>query len=241
MAKNILPFIDDSDLLAAVGVVAQAIRETSTSTDIERNSLDAFGALFECAAHKTDLPGWIASEKGRQAQKTVQNAIGTFHQMVIGSFDGCKDLGVGNLVDIVNKKNGWLAEVKNKHNTVKGSDRKGIYDNLETALTRFSQQFGRNFCGYYVEIIPKSGDEYDEPFQPTDNKDGGKKRPLNKNIRMISGPLFYDKMTGQKDSLRKLFNAMPNILTKHFHLPCPISPADMDNLFGASFLGQSLR
>jgi len=240
MSDQYLSFIGDDALIAAVGVVFNAIVKTKANVGIEKNSLDAFSALFECASHGTDLNGWISSEKARQAQKTVQNAIGTFHQRVIGSLPGCKDLAVGKLVDVVNEENNWVAEIKNKHNTVKGSDRKVVYDNLKKALARTRQNYNRDFCGYYVEIIPKDGKAYDDPFQPTDNTKSGKKRPLNKNIRIISGPLFYDKMTGEKDALRKLFDVVPRVLTEHFRLPCPVAPEGMNNLFRASFLGDQL-
>ena len=161
--------------------------------------------------------------------------------MVVASFDGCEDLTVGAGVDVLNVKNGWVAEIKNKHNTVKGSDNKGIYDSLEKAISKYKDKHRREFCGYYVQIIPKGGESYDKPFRPSDNTKKGQKRPDNEKIRIISGPLFYEQMSGQKNALKMLFDVLPLVLKQNFGLDCKITNEEMENLFKASFLGGSLK
>ena len=54
------------------------------------NIVDPFSALFDSAISGITLSEWIKREKTRQMQKTLQNAIGTFHQNVIGSIDDGK-------------------------------------------------------------------------------------------------------------------------------------------------------
>ena len=45
-----------------------------------------------------------------------------------------------------------IAELKNKHNTMKGDARINIYDDLEKCL----KTTNKGFTGYYVEILPKN-------------------------------------------------------------------------------------
>ncbi len=241
MAKKILPFIEDNKLIEAIQEVVNAIKKAKASVDLEKNSLDVFSAVFWCAANGFNFKNWKASEQSRQAQKTIQNAIGNFHQRIIGSFDGCKDLGTGGIIDVENIEGGWVAEIKNKHNTVKGSDRKGIYDNLEGAIRNYEGQFGCQFTGYYVEIIPDGGNQYNDPFCPPDNTQQGKKRTLNENIRLMSGPLFYELMTGDMDALKKLVEVLPKVLSDHFSMHCSLSKDELGKLSNASLFGKSLE
>jgi hypothetical protein len=235
MAKTYLNFIEDANLVSALQGVVSTIEETKADVDILKNSLDAFGALFECVASGADLKTWMASEKVRQAQKTLQNSIGTFHQELIGGIDNCKTHGTGGGIDIENISASWVAEVKNKFNTVKGSDRVGIYDLLKIHIARYEKTHGKNFTGYYVEVIPKKGQSYNEPFQPTDSKRGGKKRQRNEHIRIISGPAFYDLASGTKGALKKIYKVLPKVLEDEFNLKSGLTPKEMEDLFNLTF------
>lgn len=235
MAKTYLDFIEDEKLISALQGIVTTIEETKANVDILKNSLDAFGALFECVASGADLKTWMASEKVRQAQKTLQNSIGTFHQELIGGIDGCNNLGTGGGIDVENISVGWVAEVKNKFNTVKGSDRVGIYDLLKLHIARYGKTHGKIFNGYYVEVIPKKGQIYNDPFQPTDSKKGGKKRPHDKHIRIISGPAFYDLASGTKGALKKIYKILPDVLENEFNLKSGLTPPEMEQLFKLTF------
>jgi len=235
MAKTYLNFIEDAKLISALDGVVSTIQATTASVDIHKNSLDAFGALFECVASGSNLKTWMASEKVRQAQKTLQNSIGTFHQELIGGIDNCNGLGTGGGVDVENVSAGWVAEVKNKFNTVKGSDRVGIYDLLKIHMARHEEKHGKAFTGYYVEVIPSKRQIYNEPFQPTDSKKGGKKRPRNERIRVISGPAFYDLASGTKGALKKIYKVLPKVLEDEFNLKSGLMPEEMEDLFNLTF------
>lgn len=235
MANTYLNFIEDAKLVSALQGVVSTIEETKADVDILKNSLDAFGALFECVASGADLKTWMASEKVRQAQKTLQNSVGTFHQELIGGIDNCQGLGTGGGIDVENISAGWVAEVKNKFNTVKGSDRVGIYDLLKLHMARHEEKHGKPFTGYYVEVIPSKGLVYNEPFRPTDSKKGGKKRPRNERIRVISGPAFYDLASGTKGALKKIYKVLPKVLEAEFNLKSGLTPQEMDDLFKLTF------
>ena len=105
---------------AAQAVVGDLVRKAKQSVydaspDLYKNKVDPFSALIDSMLQGIPLSNWIAQEKVRQSQKTLQNCIGDFHQSVIASFDGWEDLGTGQIIDIKNKKQKVVAEIKNKY------------------------------------------------------------------------------------------------------------------------------
>lgn len=120
-----LPYISDNDLENAVQKVVNCIREVQNKSDntLYRNVIDPFSAIFDSVVYGISFNDWLQREKVRQAQKTLQNAIGYFHQDVIGSITGWQNLSSGQLIDVCNLQKKVIAELKNKHNTVKGSDK----------------------------------------------------------------------------------------------------------------------
>ena len=142
------------------------------------------------------------------ADNPIPIAIGNFHQRVLGKIDGWEDLGVGNVADLVNHDKKIIAEVKNKYNTTKGSDKVRIYDMLSGML---AQPEFRGYTAYYVEVIPKAAKKYDTPFTPPDNTTKGR-RVENPVIRVIDGYSFYERATGIEDALSVLYAALPEII-----------------------------
>lgn len=160
----------------------------------------------------TSFDEWLLREKVRQAQKTVQNAIGEFHQKIIGSIPGWQNLGRNQLIDVCNPSQKIIAELKNKYNTVKGSERISIYDNLLYALQTPTYQ---DFTAYYVEIIPKKDGNnlYNLPFTPPDNKTKTRRDP-NPKILVIKGQDFYELASGIPGALSMLFDILPDAISK---------------------------
>ncbi len=210
MAK--LSFISDADLMITVqhllSIAAKARQKADK--DFERNVIDPFAVLFEMSGFETDSATWLAGEKNRQAQKSLQNHVGTFHQSILGLVQGWQNLGTGRVVDVINKEQRIIAEVKNKHNTVKGSDKVKVYDILESLVMPKGQQY-KDFTAYYVEIIPKSGMRYDKPFTPSDSAKGQVRRD-NPLIRQIDGYSFYSLATGEPNALEQLFDVLPEVI-----------------------------
>jgi hypothetical protein len=242
MSNSYLPFLKDDALLAAAQVVYSAFREGCEETDFEKNSLDAFGSFFETCFYGNTFKDWINAEKYRQLQKTLQNAIGTFHQVLLGSMPGCVDTGQNRGgIDILNPQHSWIAEVKNKHNTVKGSDRKLVYDNLAHYIGVYENKYSKPFTAFYVEVIPKGGRSYNEPFQPTDNLKGGQHRPKNDKIRIISGPSFYDFASGHKESLLKILLALPSVMHDKMNIKFKEKEENLFAVYKSCFEGKPLR
>jgi hypothetical protein len=205
-----LPYLSDDDLKALVKEVVDCILATQHQQEekMYENVIDPFSAIFDGVVQDFNLEDWLKKERARQVQKTVQNKIGEFHQAILGVIPGWENLGKGKIIDLRNKNLKTLAEVKNKHNTVKGSNQDVIYDDLLLAL---GQPEHYDFTAYYVEIIPKNRKVYNEPFTPSSK---GKRKPMNEKIRRISGQAFYDLATNVPGSLSMLFDVLPDVISE---------------------------
>lgn len=208
-----LKWIDDSVLVEVVGrlLSAAAAAKKSSETNFNKNVIDPFSAVFEIAGFGIDHRTWQVSEKTRQAQKTLQNSIGNFHQAILGNVKGWDNLNIGNVVDLVSTEQRILAEVKNKHNTVKGNNLGDLYKALEGLVNPKSSRY-KDFKAYYVTIIPKRPQRFDKPFTPSDARTGIK-YPTNENIRIIDGASFYSLVTNEKEALSQLFKVLPSIIS----------------------------
>lgn len=210
-----LNFISEKALAGEV----QSILEVAISArkkaikNIDRNVIDPFAALFEMAGFQANAETWLLSEQTRQAQKTLQNHIGNFHQRILGSVSGWTNLDTREVVDLVCPKKKIIAELKNKHNTVKKSDEYHIYDNLHNMVSKKGHKY-RGFTAYYVKIIPLGAQKYNKEFIPPDNTTGSR-RPANSLIREIDGYSFYELVTGEKDALKKLFQILLDTIKEY--------------------------
>jgi hypothetical protein len=207
-----LSFISDEALENNVShllKVATQAREKAES-EFGRNVIDPFAVLFELSGFNASTEIWLNSEQNRQAQKSLQNHIGIFHQNILGSAPGWEDLGTGGIVDIANPERKLIAEVKNKHNTLNASGKAKIYEQLTNLVMPKGQQY-KGYTAYYVEIIPKKAIRYDKPFTPSDAGSGTPK-PANGLIRQIDGYSFYALATGIADALEQLFLALPDVI-----------------------------
>lgn len=209
-----LKYISNEKLLAVVGGFLEKAKiiYSEAESKLDSNKLDPYSALFESVLQNLDYDEWLKLETGRQAQKSISNALGDLHQSLVGGIDGWEDLGTGRMVDVRNKEKKIVADIKNKHNTVTGQHLPRLYDELGNAL-RVPEYDG--FTAYYVQIIPKRID-LNRCFTPSDNQAGGTHRPENKSIREISGVLFYEIATGEENALYDLYKILPKVLKAEF-------------------------
>lgn len=209
-----LNFITDDQLDAAVLHLLQKAADASKNTakKFGKNVIDPFSVLFEMGGFHLSEVDWQKSETYRQAQKSLQNHVGYFHQTVLASMPGWIDLGKnGGQVDLLCTEKKIIAEIKNKHNTVRGADLSTLYDELKNLVMPKSSKY-QHYTAYYVAIIPKKTNKtYDKAFIPSAKSEGAK-RPENPLIRQIDGKSFYAKVTGDADALEKLFNVLPDVI-----------------------------
>lgn len=209
-----LSFIDDQTLENIVDHVLQKGHKARIKSHekIDHNVIDPFSVLLEMSSFAMTFDGWLDNEKNRQAQKTLSNQIGFFHQNILGSLKGWRTLGIGGMVDVVCDERKIIAEIKNKHNTLKASDRSGMYFKLEDLVMRKGHAY-KDYTAYYVEIVPKKPARYDEPFTPSDNRTGARCQ-ANPLIRKIDGYSFYALATGIEDALYDLFSVLSHVIAK---------------------------
>lgn len=223
----LLEYISDEDFLNEVETLlskAKKKRDTAEKT-FNSNVIDPFGALFESPGFLSHEE-WRNSELARQRQKTIQNHVGIFHQKILGHVEGWTDMGIGGIVDLLNENRKIIAEVKNKYSTVTGGDLAGKYKGLEELISPKHSRF-KDYCAFFVNIIPRKPIRTNAPFTPSD-KGCGFQCPLNPNIRIIDGASFYELVTGRFNALKELHAALPHAIEyvlnerldmKHFSIP----------------------
>lgn len=174
-----------------------------------RNGVDPFSAIFDAACQNISLEEWVNSERKRQAQKSLQNALGNFHQQVLSHAAGWV-IPEENFIDLVCSQRKLVVEIKNKHNTVKKSDLKNVYDELQEAVMHKTSHY-RGFTGIYTAIIPADHHRFDKEFTPPDNATKTQKQnnPL---IREMDGYSFYALATGSEYALSELYQTLPAII-----------------------------
>jgi Eco47II restriction endonuclease len=177
--------------------------------DFYRNGVDPFSATFDAACNNMSIDEWIITERRRQSQKTLQNALGHFHQQLLSHVTGW-NIPDENFIDLVCEDKGMVVELKNKHNTVKKSDLKSVYDELQEAVMHKTSRY-RGFTAYYATIIPSNHEKFNRLFTPSDNatKTLKHENPL---IREIDGYSFYGIATGIETALADLFEVLPFVI-----------------------------
>lgn len=205
-------FISDDDFKKIISDILDIADKSKKKADTKfnRNVIDPFSVLIEIGGFNIDFDTWVTSEKTRQAQKSLSNHVGLLHQKLIGCIAGWTDLGVGKLIDVVNPAKKIIGEIKNKHNTIKGADKIGLYKELENLVMMKGHQY-KDFTAYYVEIVPKKAERYNICFTPSD-KSKGTKCPPNEKVRQIDGASFYALVTGVENALEQIFEALPKVI-----------------------------
>lgn len=206
---QMLPYISDEDFLKATQRLVEAARKAKAKVNKNpyKNVIDPFSALVDAAQQGISLQAWMEQEKVRQIQKALQNALGDFHQDVIGSMPGWQNAGVGGSYDVINESKKIIAEIKNKHNTMNSRSGIAVYDNLAGWL-----DYGKSdFTAYAVGIVPKNPEPFVSKFTPSSR---GIKRAARKNLLMVDGRSFYEMAAGRKDAIDMLYKALPKMLEK---------------------------
>ena len=201
-----LPWISDDALTNAVLNVYKSMESALSDTtmdDLQSQIIDPFALVFETLATDLDVEQWLKAEAQRQAQKSWMNQVGYFHQEVLGAVNGWVDLGTGHEseLDLMRADGRVYAEIKNKHNTLNSSSRTQARQKLGNVT-----QGKPDVTGYLVQIVRKRLYPYNEPWKVSGFETGD-------NIRLISGELFYELVTGSPTALADLFQVIPTIMS----------------------------
>lgn len=204
---SILSFINDEDLFRCIDKVVDKYTENSKDIklkDFYKNKVDPFKFYFDMQFNNIEIEEYLASEVLRKNDKSINNAIGTFHEELLGSIKGFKRVGVDGKHDVESNDKTIFAEIKNKHNTVKGEDKLTVFRKLEA----LAEEFPEATC-YYVRIIDTKSRNEIWKF----SKD--KEPYTHPRVRVISGDKFYSIVTGDKDAFKELIEKFPDILSQY--------------------------
>jgi hypothetical protein len=207
-----LNWIDDIKLKVSIEHLLTKAKEAQAKADKDftKNVVDPFSALFEIVGFDINYETWIKNEKTRQAQKTLLNHIGEFHQNILGSVKGWTNLQKGGVVDLVCSEKKMIAEIKNKYNTISGGKLSELYSSLDKLVMPKASIY-KGYTAYYAAIVPKRPERFNKEFTPSD-KEKGEKCAANPLIREIDGASFYSLVSGEPNALEQLFDVIPDII-----------------------------
>lgn len=230
-----LKWISDKDLYNNVSQLIEKAKESKiqASNKFGKNVIDPFSALFEITGFELSYQRWHESETARQAQKTLQNHIGDFHQKMLGCCTGWKNMGTGSVIDLVNTERKIIAEIKNKYNTLSGGKLSDLYYSLESLVMPKSSVY-KDYTAFYVAIIPKNSERINSQFTPSD-KSKGSKCQVNKLIREIDGASFYAMASGQQTALKDLFHVLPSVISEVTGKP-PVDLKQLTAFFSSAYI-----
>lgn len=200
----------EEEVLRLVSVGRSAIAKKQEEREFNKNIVDPFSALYTMVGFDLSYEEWFVSETTRQAQKTLQNQIGSFHENILSKVDGWQLAGREDIFDLYNREDKIIAEVKNKHNTVKKSDLAPLHKSLYELVTNKSSLY-RGHTAYYVAILPKKGERYNMPFVTSNNKTG-MSTSSSELVRTIDGASFYELVTGEENAIFDLYDAILDIV-----------------------------
>ena len=171
-----------------------------------KNKIDPMLALFSMFLNNLNYDSWITSEKLRQLQKSLENYNGNFQQELLRNMNGWQKM---DILDAVNHEKKMIVDVKNKQFTEKGDKKIASYDDIKSCLNKKKY---KGYTGYFLVMIKNVKKPLDIPFTPPDKKTK-KNRPKREDIRIIDGTAFYEKITGDKDFLYKVYKEITIVLS----------------------------
>ncbi len=216
MSNKFVNFISDDHLLECIEYLFKSYEKTKKEMNLKsfyKNKVDGIKFNFDILFNGISEAELITAEINRKADKAINNAIGTFHEKLIGGINGFQNLKIGNGYDVKNDNNTIFAEVKNKHNTMNSSSSSKTFQNLKSYVDKYP-----NSKAYLVQVIAKKSTN--ETWNIEGNTD--------KRIRLISMDRFYELATGQEHAFYELCTALPKA-TKHFLTEKSITPKPEKN------------
>ena len=152
----LLPFISDKDLIKYTKEVLDktGIAEVEAENKLYSNVIDPFSALFDAMRHNMTLDEWLVQEKARQIQKTLENAVGYFHQKVLGSMAGWENAGLGGSYDVKNSDKKIIAEIKINLPRPRSSEARynAAFDEIVKNIFSLIHKSAGNKAGWFYEV-----------------------------------------------------------------------------------------
>lgn len=202
-----LSFLTESDFEKHVRNTIASYQKALCSIDLKKfnsNIIDPIKMSFDKAVFQKSFQQLIEDEIGRQRDKTVNNAVGYFHQNIFRYMKNCVVPSQGWDV-VVSLENGTkiYVEMKNKHNTMNSSSSQKTYIQMQHQIikTPMDQCFLVEALASCSRNIPwgccVNKVHYEVP-----------------NIRRVSMDQFYAIVTGEKDAFYHMCIQLPKTIEK---------------------------
>lgn len=203
MKNRYVQYISDDHLMSCVKNLHKSYisaKNNISKKSFYSNKVDTIKLTFDSKFNKVSEEDIIKSEVFRQIDKSTNNAIGTFHEQILGGTIGFE---VGNMrgFDIKAIDNTLFADIKNKHNTMNSSSAEALFQKL----ARYADDYKIAKC-YWVQILAKNS--FHELWHGVING----KEYSHSRVYKISGDHFYAMVTGQEDALFQLYKILPTAI-----------------------------
>jgi hypothetical protein len=215
MPNQYVDFVSDDDFENCVKWVIEGYNKNN---NINRNGIDPFKTIFDMYNRDMSFESWKKLELTRQSDKTVNNKIGEFHQKFLGYVNGWNDLQTGDVADLSNDSKTIFIELKNRWNTVKGSDMIHMWDKMKDIVANKYP----GSTAYWGFINEKTGSSGEAVWTHQGNS--------HPNVKKIWGKSVYKLVTGKDNSLEKVWNVLPNVLDAVLKKTTELKKGDKANL-----------
>ncbi len=209
MTSYNLGFISDEDIFTHVKETVEKYRFKIDLKKFNKNLIDPIKLTFDSKIYAKSIEEIVEAEIIRQMDKSNTNHIGYFHQNIFKYIDPAWSVPKQGF-DLINEKEKIYVEIKNKHNTMNSASSQKTYMKMQGMLL----DDAKNRC-MLVEIIAKKSQNV--PWQIS--LDGVSRK--HEYIRRVSIDKFYELVTGEHDSFKKLCEILPRVIddvlanTKH--------------------------
>lgn len=200
MSNKYVDFVSDEHFIKCISNLHKAYikaKKQITKSKFYKNKIDTIKLNFDAKFNLLDEETLIKSEISRQIDKSINNAIGTFHEEILGGIEGFEK-GNKSGYDIKSSDDSLFAEVKNKHNTMNSGGSEAVFQKLE----KFANDYPKSKC-YLVQILATSS--FEEKWEAKLNG----KRYSHERVFKISGDRFYKLLTKKNNALLQLYKALP--------------------------------
>lgn len=217
--KYDLGFISDENIYDHVRKTVLDYRLTINFAEFKSNLIDPIKLSFDAKVYKMSIKDLVEQEVVRQIDKSNSNQIGYFHQNIFRYFDEWEVPKEG--FDVINKKLNFYAEIKNKHNTMNAASAKSTYIKMQNTILKNPKA-----TTFLVEVISKRSQNI--PWETTIEK----VKVCDSRVRKVSMDKFYEIVTGDKFSFKKLCEKLPIIIDDVVNNEKPVKASNevFDNL-----------
>jgi Eco47II restriction endonuclease len=206
MSNQYLSYISDQDLMRCVGNLHNSYLLAAKKIDLKDfygNKVDVIKLIFDSKFNDLSDEQLLRNEIARQVDKSNNNAIGTFHEEVLGSIEGYEK-GKLDGFDIKATNNTLFADIKNKHNTMNSSSAEALFQKLKG----FADGHKSANC-YWVQIWAKTS--FNEKWLAIING----KEYSHSRVYKISGDRFYTLLSGSQTALFDLYDCLPAVISTY--------------------------